>query len=1005
MIPDRARRRARACWTVAAWVVAAMAVPALARTQVMPQRPQATGAMPQRGDTGARARGADTARKGPTVSWAPLDSVALALLRPPGVTAVRYQAAVAEYRARDGVMLLVGTKGARAAVQREPTSLVADTIEYLERADSVRARGDTIVMHDPAKGDDFTALGRLAYDLARREGSATNVSSSAKSGEVWYVEAHQAAFASGDSTAKKDNVFYGASGQITSCQDSVPHYHFSASELKRVSNDVVVARNVVMHIQGVPVMWLPFIFQDARTGRRSGILTPRFGLTELVRNSPLYRRTIENVGYYFALNDYVDAAASLDWRSSASATKVDPGWTRWNGEMRYRWLDRFVSGRIAASIHSLSNGSSNTQLSWSHSQDFSIRSRLTANVNLSTSTAVQRQTALAPLASLATIASQVNYDREIGPLKLSVGGTRRQYPGRPQVDEDYPTISLTGKPISVGSWLTWTPGLSASSSASRHLDSQGDFARRYIARPDGTLDSVSVDRGTHTRSLTITSPLKIFDFQIQLAVRASDRGNDFPELRTVIDPVDTSKKSVRVYERTWLSQVDADVSMNLPQFFGGTWNLVPSISMSNVGPGALLVRTERTGGEWVSQGKRLSYGLGVSPTFFALYPGIGPVTAIRHSLTTSLSWAYSPKASLDPKYLAALGQTQVGFLGANAQNRVTLSVQQAFEAKLGATDSLNPDGGKKIKILSLNFSPLTWDFERAKATKGKSGFATDALDISVRSDLLPGFDVGVNYSLFQGNVLSDSAVFSPYLSSVRAGLSVGAGSGIGALFGRLFGGPVTDTPRDTAGPPQQQGAGRGLPGGAGAGGLAGGMAGGAGQSLRGSALDLPSGRGFEAQLSFSLSQQRPPKGGRVVDYDPTLQCAAFKDLNPLQYDVCVRNALASPPADVNATQTTAGGTFFRVPPQANMQFRTGFNLTPKWAASWSTNYDFQRNEFGMQSVTLERELHDWRAVFGFTQAPNGAFTFTFFVALKAEPDLKFDYNKSTYPGQALPTSR
>ena len=136
----------------------------------------------------------------------------------------------------------------------------------------------------------------------------------------------------------------------------------------------------------------------------------------------------------------------------------------------------------------------------------------------------------------------------------------------PQVDEDYPTISLTGKPISVGSWLTWTPGLSASSSASRHLDSQGDFARRYIARPDGTLDSVSVDRGTHTRSLTITSPLKIFDFQIQLAVRASDRGNDFPELRTVIDPVDTSKKSVRVYERTWLSQVDADLSMNLPQF-------------------------------------------------------------------------------------------------------------------------------------------------------------------------------------------------------------------------------------------------------------------------------------------------------------------------------------------------------------------------------------------------------------------------------------------------------
>jgi len=35
-------------------------------------------------------------------------------------------------------------------------------------------------------------------------------------------------------------------------------------------------------------------------------------------------------------------------------------------------------------------------------------------------------------------------------------------------------------------------------------------------------------------------------------------------------------------------------------------------------------------------------------------------------------------------------------------------------------------------------------------------------------------------------------------------------------------------------------------------------------------------------------------------------------------------------------------------------------------------------------------------VFGFTQAPNGNFTFTFFVSLTAEPDIKFDYNRSSY---------
>ena len=47
-------------------------------------------------------------------------------------------------------------------------------------------------------------------------------------------------------------------------------------------------------------------------------------------------------------------------------------------------------------------------------------------------------------------------------------------------------------------------------------------------------------------------------------------------------------------------------------------------------------------------------------------------------------------------------------------------------------------------------------------------------------------------------------------------------------------------------------------------------------------------------------------------------------------------------------------------------------------------------------VSLQRELHDWNAIFAFTQAPNGNFAFNFFIALKAQPELKLDYNKATY---------
>jgi hypothetical protein len=958
-----------------------------AEAQVLP-RPTPAANLPGAQRPDSANRGPQTRAVGP--QWTPLDSVGMELLKRPGTTSVRYQADTVEFRADSGIMTLIGKKGARSIVERNEASLVSDTIEYRSKSDSVLARGDTIFLRDALKSQDIIAQEELNYSLNLRRGQAREVSTAAQVGEVWQVMAHRAAFAGADSAKGEESRFYGRGGIFTSCTDTVRHFHFAAGELKRVTNDVVVARNVVMHVMGVPVLWLPFVFQDARSGRRSGILTPRFSLTEIVRNSPLYRRTVDNLGYYFALSDYYDVMASFDWRSSANAADNDPGWNRWNTQFRYNWLSRFASGTLGASFHKLSSGQSNTQLSWSHSQDFSMRSKITTSLNFATSTTVQRQTALAPIAALATIASQANFQREFDWMQVSVGGTRRQYPGRTQVDQDFPSISLTSKPVRFGENVTWTPGFNLATSSSSRMDTPGDFSRRLIVRPDGSLDSTSVDRSTHSTTASLNTPIKIFDFQIQASVRASDRGNNFPELRIVIDPIDTTKKSVRVYEKTWLSQVDFDLGVNLPQFFGGTWNLSPSITMSNVGPGAFAVRTERTGTAWVTQGKRFSYALGASPTFYAVYPGLGFFAALRHAVQASISYSYSPAADISADYLAALGQTKTGFLGALAQNRVSLSIQQSFEAKLKPRDGDSTATGaeRKIRVLSLGFSPIVWDFERAKGPgTGQSKFATDRFDVTLRSDLLPGFDVGVGYSLFQGSSLSDSALFSPYLESIRAGFNVGAGSGIGGLFGRLFGGPVVpvDSSAQQGGGPRQGGSG--------------GLSGGAGRSIRSSPMDVPPVRGFEGQISFSLSQQRPPVGGNVVEYDPTRQCAPYRELNPLAYDACVRNALATPPVDVNSSQTTAGGTFFRVPPQANLQLRTGFSLTPNWSANWSTNYDFQRSEFGMQQVSLSRDMHDWRANFGFTQAPNGAFTFTFYVALKSQPDIKFDYNRATYGSQ------
>ena len=74
-----------------------------------------------------------------------------------------------------------------------------------------------------------------------------------------------------------------------------------------------------------------------------------------------------------------------------------------------------------------------------------------------------------------------------------------------------------------------------------------------------------------------------------------------------------------------------------------------------------------------------------------------------------------------------------------------------------------------------------------------------------------------------------------------------------------------------------------------------------------------------------------------------------------------------------------------------------FHLTEKWGASWSTTYDFVTRDFASHIVSLQREMHDWDAVFAFTRSPNGNFAFNFFIQLKAQPDIKFDYNRNTLP--------
>jgi hypothetical protein len=170
----------------------------------------------------------------------------------------------------------------------------------------------------------------------------------------------------------------------------------------------------------------------------------------------------------------------------------------------------------------------------------------------------------------------------------------------------------------------------------------------------------------------------------------------------------------------------------------------------------------------------------------------------------------------------------------------------------------------------------------------------------------------------------------------------------------------------------------------------------AGIASRTRQFSLPADQGWQATFQYTSSRQRPPTGnGIVINQDLTTQCLPLQ-ANPIVYQQCLEQAAANASNAVPVTSGIIGSPFIRTPPRDNLNSQMSFHLTPKWAGSWGTNYDFYAHKFGSHNVTLQRELHDWRAIFSFVQAPNGNFAFTFFIALNAEPDLKFNYDKQTY---------
>ncbi len=935
------RRRLPSGTTTAALIVASLIWPVAAGAQDV-RRPPVRDNTPARQIDSASAKrlGLPTA---PSRAFPGPDSVMQALLSRKGFAITRYLGDSALMMADSQRIVLSG----EAATLRDGGTMEAARIVYDDGRCELVASGEPKLFEE-----DRIAIGRvIRFDTCAERGVFEEAFTTFDElGSNWFVRGKLAV----DSSARR---LYAAHGEFTSCDLPLAHYHFQAGEVKWMSESFMVARPATLFIRDVPVVWIPFLFQDTKPGRRSGILIPQFGFNDIVRPTRGYNRQITNIGYYWAPNDYVDVTARLDWFSSR--------YIQYGGEFRYDWRDRFVTGGIGVNRQVELGGGNSMQLRWNHNQRFSAATTLVMNLNYASDSRIIAGNAVDPLLTTQQISSALNFTRRFSWGNLTIGGTRNQNVTDGSGQMTLPSLSLSPNPVAITDNISWAPAFSVTNATTF----KQRLAPEQVFTPGG-IDTLELLGSSRNTTMGFDTPITVgrttltnrFTIQDRLEQGRRSRTVRIPDLSTP-DPAD-SISVTSVTGGDFASAIDWNTGVNLPSVLSGSWKVQPSIGIRNVTSGGFMIRNAASRGRWVQQSKRLELAASAAPSFFGfLQRGIGPYDRFRHTVAPSIRAEWSPEASVPEEYASAIG---LGTAIAPPRMAVSVGLQQDFQAKprIAPNDTTtDPQTVVPVTLLSISTSAVGYDFEQAKLDE-RSGWVTATITNSFRSDLISGLNVSLTHDLWEGQVGSDTARFSPFLSNAQANFTLTSRTfrslaGLLGLGGGNRGRQDMTPPAEAADslPAQYT-----VP---------------SDRRFRPGSFATPdpmmgmAGRGdFTASIAYSYSRQR---------------VAGMNALPPVGLPGDIDDPLGS---IIDPLPTFSGN-------RSSLSLNTSFSPTPFWNVSWNTQFNITDGQFESHRLELSRDLHDWRAAFNFARNANGNFALYFNIYLLSLPDIKFDYNQTT----------
>ncbi|MCF6222495.1 MAG: LPS-assembly protein LptD [Flavobacteriaceae bacterium] len=482
----------------------------------------------------------------------------------------------------------------------------------------------------------------------------------------------QGLFITGDITKKEnDSTFYINKAKFTTSEKEKPDYYIRTSNIKVVPNSKIVGGLSNLVIADVPTpLILPFFYAPITKGRASGFLIPTWGENN---NQGFF---LQNGGYYFAINDYVDLAVLADIYTNGSwGIRTESNYSlryKYTGNFNFRYENLINSERGFPDF----SKSTNFFVRWTHSQSSQSNpnSRFSASVNFGSSNFFTESIneLSSPEYLVNTFNSSVSYFKKFvdTPFNMNASFTHTQNTNTERIDMNLPSLNVNMDRI-----YPFAPKVGAKKNPIQNLGLTYTMtAQNRISTTDEEFGKPEMFKNAKSgikQDASFGTNMKIFKY-----ITISPNAN---------------------YSEVWdFKTIDINWDDDLEDVVTDTINGFDSY-------------------------REYAANVSASTTFYGMVNfKKGRLQALRHVVRPSISYNYRPdfnqyydeyQASLDPRDLKEFSRFQNGVYGAPSMglnSSVSFSVNNTLEAKIASKEGdENEDEEKftKLNILNnLNFS-------------------------------------------------------------------------------------------------------------------------------------------------------------------------------------------------------------------------------------------------------------------------------------------------------------